>query len=203
MYRLIKIFTPALTLGLLLSASQASAQVNLFTSFEPVDFPPNSTDFTLGTPPNTAHFTGGTIFTVGNPVAYRSGLYAWAILNQGTVATVDFDNPATSVSFYAINLFGGTSVVDVFDNANVNIGSITITGLNMMNNNSFISFVPGDFGATEIGKITVTNLSAGGNQVWVDDFSAGVVPEPATAIVLAGGLVLAAARRRRRALKTR
>ncbi|MCH7945995.1 MAG: PEP-CTERM sorting domain-containing protein [Armatimonadetes bacterium] len=203
MYRLIKIFAPALTLGLLLTASQASAQVNLFTSFEPVDFPPNSTDFTLGTPPNSAHFTGGTILTVGNPVAYRSGLYAWAILNQGTVGTIDFDNPSTFVSFYAINLFGGTSRVDVFDNANVNVGNITITGTDMMNNNSFISFVPGDFGATEIGKVTVTNLSAGGNQVWVDDFSATVIPEPATLLVLAGGLALAAARRRRRSIKAR
>ncbi len=187
-----------LTLGLLLTSSQASAQVNLFTSFEPVDVPPNSTDFTLGTPPNSVRFTGGIALTVGNPFAYRSGFYGWAILNQGTVGTVDFDNPASFVSFYAGNLFGGSSVVDVFDQADVHIGSIPITGTNLMNNNSFISFVPGDFGAVEIGKVTVTNLSAAGNQVWIDDFSATVntpmtmtttTPDSFTIIrgVLAGG----------------
>ena len=143
----------------------------LATSFEPVDVAPNTTDFTLGTAPDSAHFTGGIVLTVGNPVAYRTGLYAWAILNQGTVGTIDFDNPASLVSFYAINLFGGTSVVDVFDQADVNVGSVTITGTDMMNNNSFVTLIPADFGAVAIGKLTVTNLSAGGNQVWIDDFS--------------------------------
>ena len=177
MYRRIRNFTlvSSLSLTLLLTASQASAQVNLFTSFEPADIPLNSTDFTLGTPPDSAHFTGGITLTVGNPFAYRNGIASWAILTpNGGTGTIDFDNPASVVSMWAINLGGGTGRVDVFDNADVQVGSIPIVGTNMMNANAFISFTPGDFGALEIGKVEVVNVSGAANIVWIDDFSATV-----------------------------
>ena len=196
-------FVPALTVGLLLTASHASAQVNLFTSFEPIDFPLGTSNFTLGTPPDSAAFTGGTTLTVGNPFAYRSGIASWAVLAAGSTGVIAFDNPASAVSMWAINLGGGTGAVNVFDNANVFVGSIPIIGTNMMNANAFISFVPADFGILEIGRVDVVNVSGVANIVWIDDFGATVntpIPEPATAIVLAGGLVLAAARRRRRSL---
>lgn len=187
--------------GLVLASSEATAQVNIFTSFEPIDYSLGTSDFVLGTPPDSAHFTGGIITTVGNPFAYRTGIASWGVLNLGGVGVVDFDNPASAVSMWIINLGGGSGVVDVFDNADVHIGQLPIVGTDMMQNNSFMSFVPADFGAVEIGKVTVTNDVNAGNQVWVDDFGATVntpVPEPATLIVLAGGLALAKLRRRKR-----
>ena len=191
-------FVLVAVLGALLCGAQASAQVNIFTSFEVVDFPNGSTNFVLGTPPDSAHFTGGITLTVGDVFAYRTGIASWGILTpNGGTGVIDFDNPASAVSFWAVNRGGGTGVVNVFDNADVQVGSIPIIGTNMMNANAFISFVPGDFGALEIGRVDVVNVSGAANIVWVDDFGATVVPEPATAIVLATGLAAALARRRR------
>ena len=194
-------YVPVVALGSLLLGSHASAQVNIFTSFEPIDYALGSTNFVLGTPPDSAHFTGGVTATVGNLFAYRSGIASWGVLSPAAIGTIDFDNPASLVSMWIITLGGGFGQVDVFDQANIHIGTVPIVGTNMMIANSFMSFTPADFGALEIGKVTVTNAAGGGNMTWVDDFGATVntpIPEPATLLVLASGLIIAAARRRKK-----
>ena len=166
-----------LSIGLLVAASSASAQVNLFTSFEPPGIPLGSTDFTIGTPPDTAHFTGGVANSIGNFAAYRSGIAAWGVTTPNGVGTIDFDNPASVVSFWAVNLGGGAGFVQVFDNSDVLVGTIPITGTNMMNDPP-ITFTAAQFGAAGIGKVTITNTAGLFDQVWIDDLSATVQALP-------------------------
>ena len=145
----------------------------LATSFEPPDPALETTDFTVGTAPDSAHFTGGVTRTIGVPNAYRTGIASWGILNLGGVGTIDFDNPASMVSFYAINAGGASGTVEVFDQNDVLIPSATVTIVetNMMLNSSLITFTAATLGVTGISKVTVTNSSGAGHQVWIDDFS--------------------------------
>ena len=151
--------------------------IPLDTSFEPADWPLETTDFTLGTAPDSAHFTGGVTRTINVPNAYRSGIASWGILNPGAVGTIDFDNPASMVSFYAVNKGGASGTVDVFDQSNVFIVTIPITEIDMMNDNSLISFTAKALGVAGISKVTVTNSNVVGHQVWIDDF-ASLQPMP-------------------------
>lgn len=145
----------------------------LATSFESTDWALGTVDFTDGTAPESAHFTGGINITIGVPNAYRTGIASWGILNLGGVGTIDFDTPATTVSFYAINAGGASGVVEVFDENDVLIPSATvnIVETNMMLNSSLITFTAAALGVNGISKVTVTNSSGSGNQVWIDDFS--------------------------------
>ena len=145
----------------------------LATSFEVVDWPLGTTDFTSGTAPDSAHFTGGITMTIGIPNAYRSGIASWGILNPGAVGTIDFDTPASSVLFYAINFGGASGVVQVFDENDVLIpaATVNIVETNMMMNSSLVSFTAVALGVTGISKVTVTNSNGAGHQVWIDEFS--------------------------------
>ncbi|MCH7905482.1 MAG: hypothetical protein IH944_13080 [Armatimonadetes bacterium] len=167
--------------GLFVAASSSSAQVNLFTSFEPPTIPLGSTDFTIGTPPDTAHFTGGIATSIGNFNAYRSGIAAWGVTTPNQVGTCDFDNPASIVSFWAVNLGGSAGFVQVFDNSDVLIATIPIIGTNMMVDPP-MTFTAAQFGATGIGKFTITNGPGRFDQVWIDNLSATVQAE--TTLVL-------------------
>ena len=199
MNRWIRTFTPALTLGLFLTASQASSQI-LFTSFEATDWPLGSTDFRLGSLPASVHYTGGLTASTLNPFAYRTGVAAWGVFAAGQVATADFDTvPAAAVSFFSVNVGGASGVIDVFDQNDVNVGTFAVTQTDMMNNASLFSFTAAQFGVTGLGKITMTNSGGAGHQVWIDDMTT-TIPEPATLLVVSGGLALLAARRRKRTL---
>lgn len=145
----------------------------LATSFEPADWPLGTTDFTDGTAPESAHFTNGITLTIGVPSAYRSGIASWGILNLGAVGTIDFDTPASSVSFYAINAGGASGMVQVFDQNDVLIpaATMTIVETNMMMNSALVSFTAVALGVTGISKVTVTNSNGAGHQVWIDEFS--------------------------------
>ena len=147
--------------------------IALSTSFEPADWALGTTDFTDGTAPESAHFTNGITLTIGVPNAYRSGIASWGVLNPSAVATIDFDTPATMVAFYAINAGGASGVVNVFDENDVLIpaATVNIVETNMMMNSSLVSFTAAALGVTGISKVTVTNSSGVGHQVWIDEFS--------------------------------
>jgi len=95
--------------AVLLPATALSETVS--TSFENVP----SGDFTIGTTPITATFTGGNAQTVGNPALYRSGSFSWHV-SPGTTATVEFETPAMEVDFWFRDApSGGPSEARVID----------------------------------------------------------------------------------------
>ncbi|MCH7905480.1 MAG: hypothetical protein IH944_13070 [Armatimonadetes bacterium] len=152
----------------------SSFQFDQFTSFEFNEFPPFSTDFTLGTPPKSVRFTGGRTLTVGVPNLYRTGIAAWEISGVSTVATADFDTPATAFALYAANQGSGQGIIRVYDESDVLIATIPVVTDNMMDASALIVRTAGELGVAGIGKVTVTNTSIPGNlnKTWIDDFSA-------------------------------
>ncbi|MCH8234762.1 MAG: hypothetical protein IIC29_01400, partial [Chloroflexi bacterium] len=116
----------------------SSFQFDLFTSFEPSDWPLFTEDFTLGTPPQSVRFTGGRTATVGVPNLYRTGIAAWEISGVSTVATADFDTPATAFALYAANQGSGQGIIRVYDESDVLIATIPVVVTDMMETGALI-----------------------------------------------------------------
>ncbi|UYV13396.1 MAG: PQQ-dependent sugar dehydrogenase [Phycisphaera sp.] len=91
--------TRLFAVGLLAPASLALAQLDETTSFEDI----TSSDFVIGTPPISAHFTGGDSISVGDLRLYRTGLFSWMVFDDGRVGRIDFDAPADIVDFWLID----------------------------------------------------------------------------------------------------
>ena len=154
-------------------SGSSSFQFDLNTSFEFSEYPPFSTDFTLGTPPKSVRFTGGRTATVGVGAFYRTGIAAWEISGVSTVATADFDTPATAFALYAANQGSGQGIIRVYDESDVLIAEIPVVVTDMMEPAALIVRTAGELGAAGIGKVTVTNTAIpGDNKTWIDDFSA-------------------------------
>lgn len=103
-------------------ASESRADT-VSTSFE--TSPPG--DFTIGTAPITATFTGGTAKTVGNFALYHSGTHSWHV-SAGQTAVISFETPAREIRLFFRNApGGGPSEVRVIDSNGAVLMSATGT----------------------------------------------------------------------------
>ncbi len=91
---------------------------DLFTGFETV----GAGDFTVGTAPFTATFTGGVAETRMVPGFYRDGINSWHILG---VATIALETPANTLSFWTRTITNGdAATIVVRDTAGTMIDTI-------------------------------------------------------------------------------
>ena len=97
-----------------------SAQVyETFSSFE---F--NSSDFTIGNSPATAHFTGGIAQRVFIPMFYHTGVRSWMVTENGT-GLITMETTATQIQLWGRDSDTSVSgLIEVFDaNNNLIAGS--------------------------------------------------------------------------------
>ena len=116
----------AATLGTAISTAVNAAPMDqdVFTDFESID----STDFTLGTSPDTANFTGGFSGVAGIFELYNSGTHAWMV-NPGDTGTITFETDAETVNFFARtrSTADGNSILTAFDSIDQVIQTQTLT----------------------------------------------------------------------------
>jgi len=82
--------------------------------------------FSIGTSPISATFTGGNAQTVGNFQYYHTGRYSWHV-SAGSIATITFESPASSVDLWYRNTPGGAGEVRAIDTGGAVIGTGTVT----------------------------------------------------------------------------
>jgi PEP-CTERM motif len=156
-----------------------------------------------------------------------SGAPAFGILEQGLSATYNFAAGESLLAMFDLvngtdtngnfvlafaggiagfgtqiqgNLFGALSVdMDVFDTANLLIGSFNFVGTSGGNNDGSALFVGVNSTALDIGRIVLRGAGAGAaiNQLTLDTVANNGVPEPGT-LALAGLALAAASTLRRR-----
>jgi hypothetical protein len=81
-------------------------------------------DFTVGTAPFTATFTGGVAETRGIPGFYREGINSWHILGAATIA---LETPASTLSFWTRTVTDGdAATIVVRDTADAMIGMMIV-----------------------------------------------------------------------------
>ncbi len=87
---------------------------DVFTDFEGI----TSTDFTIGTAPEDAHFTGGSSAFLGILELYHSGSFGWMV-DPGQTGLIEFQTNAIEVEFYARtrSLATQPSVLTAFNDA--------------------------------------------------------------------------------------
>ena len=87
---------------------------DVFTDFEGI----TSTDFTIGTAPEDAHFTGGLSAFLGILELYHSGSFGWMV-DPGQTGLIEFQTNAIEVEFYARtrSLATQPSVLTAFNDA--------------------------------------------------------------------------------------
>lgn len=143
---------------LLLIPACALAQT-FSTSFETS----NTGTFSIGQPPLTASFVGGSSKTIGNSAYYHSGLFSWHVPSGG-MASVNFNTPVDRVDFWLRDTAGAsTSNYRIVDSGN----SIIASG---NGSQSFVNVIVSRSGSqTRIDRIEFT--SNGGGDTVVDDFS--------------------------------
>ena len=169
LFRCLFLGLPALFLAVN-SMNIARADV-IFTSFE--QDPPGN--FTLGTPPLTATFTGGNAQTVGNFALYHSGTHSWHV-SAGTTAVISFETPASAIELFFRNApDGGPSEVRVINTENMVI--LTANGTQQYGQVGVNNLPPG---TPLIDRIEVQNMGQGADVV-VDDvtITADVFQPPA------------------------
>ncbi len=139
-------------------------------------------NFTIGSPPNTANFTGGIATTTGiqafnhtSPIgpdqAFVGG--SWIVENNRT-ATITFNIPASQVQFYSAVFLEGDGEIRIFD---INDNLLTATSdipqtmrIDTETPFDFFDFNAEALGAPEgIGKITFTNSPAQSTEGSIDD----------------------------------
>ncbi len=77
--------------------------------------------FTVGTSPISASFAGGRAQTVGNSDFYHSGSFSWHV-SAGSIATITFETPASSVDLWYRDTPGGAGEVRAIDTGSVVVG---------------------------------------------------------------------------------
>jgi len=140
---------------------------DVFTSFE---F--NATaGFPIGTSPFMATFSNGNAETRNISGFYITGDNAWHILN-GTSATVTFETPPRTLSFWARTAFAAdVSSIQIFDVNSVLIPPV-ITPTNSYG--TLPTVVIRTAGQTSIGSMVVTSTTGGGGgDVVIDDLTFG------------------------------
>ena len=132
--------TPTQSPGGIWGASFASVTAaNVVTGFENV----GAGNFTVGTAPHTATFTGGVAQTLGNQALYRDGVNSWHVSGS---ATITLGTPVSTLSFWTRTVpTGGTATIEVKDTA----GDVIDT------------FVPPDMPITEFTVDTAGGLPIG------------------------------------------
>jgi PEP-CTERM motif len=205
----------ALLAAVLSAAGASSAWAALTVATSRGDITADSTiNWGLLGPDFTALGATATVGAVG-----ASGAPAFAILEQGLSATYNFNPGESLLAMFDLttgsattgdfvldfaggiagfgtqiqgNLFGALSVdMDVFDTANMLLGSFSFNGTSGDNNDGSALFVGINSTALDIGRIVLRGAGEGAaiNQLTLDT-AATAVPEPAT-LALAG-LALAA-----------
>jgi len=137
-----------------------SHAVNVFTSFETDP----SGNFTIGSSPVTATFTGGNVMIVGIPAYYHTGSHSWHVA-PGVTAIISFETPADNVEVWFLNTAGaGPSQVRIIDtNNNVLISTNGTQSFQFVE--AFVAV-----GQPLIDRVEVQNMGGNGDVV-VDDVS--------------------------------
>jgi len=154
---------PSIAITLMLFAAlSAPSQAHLeffFTSFEDV----GSGNFSLGTAPLTASFTGGQAQTVGVGAYYRTGTHSWHVPENGS-SVVTFETPADQVDFYVRDTAGAEpSTYRVYDSSNIVLAEGN-------GSQDFVNVVVTRGGSqSRISRVEFD--SAGGGDTVIDDFS--------------------------------
>ena len=155
----------------------------------------NRVNFTLGTSPVTATFTGGIVSTIINPTFYRFnhtlplsseggeptgdvGGGSWQVPDEGT-GIITFETPAAKVEFYAAVIEQGDGELEVYDaEGNLLLSTIEIPlNISDINESPFevFSFVAEELGAPggigEIRYINPPTVTASGSflNIAIDD----------------------------------
>ncbi len=138
-------------------------------------------DFTIGTSPITATFTGGNAMIVGIPAYYHSGTHSWHV-GPGVTATISFETPASAIElFFRDTAGGGPSHVRVVDTDDVVV-------LMTANGNQFFQQVGVNnlpVGQALIDRIEVVNSSSVADVVIDDVF---FVPESSAQLLQLTGI---------------
>ncbi len=156
----------------------------------------NRANFTLGTSPVSATFTGGlvqsasgltrynhtypSLFFAGGTSAGQDASAIWAIENE-LVGTITFETPAARVQFYAVREIEGDALIEVFDtNDNLLISTTDIPdniSIEFEVPFTFFDFNADVLGAPGgIGKITFSNspaissIAGSFTHIAIDDF---------------------------------
>jgi len=184
-------FVPIVSAALLLASTVAWAapqNQQVYTNFNNM----SSTDFTIGTSPNSAHFTGGEAAFRGIFELYHFGIsndvYSWFV-DAGDTGTIQFETNAAIVEFYGRRRTGSTvdGTLTAFDDNGDVITSASLLGGDWQ----FFSWTG------SIDHITFTNNDPTQTAA-LDDFGFTVVPEPSfAAALLVGAGLLSTVRRRR------
>ena len=172
----------------------------VFDDFEGLQFGSpvfaNRANFTLGTSPVSATFTGGlvqsasgltrynhtfpSLFFAGGTSAGQDASAIWAIENE-LIGTITFETPAAQVQFYAVREIEGDALIEVFD-TNDNLLTSTTDVPDNISIEFEIPFTFFDFNAEAlgapggIGKITYSNspaissISGSFTHIALDDF---------------------------------
>ena len=95
----------------------------VFTDFETI----NASNFVVGSPPATAHFTGGFSGFAGIAELYHSGIRAWMV-DPGGTGTITFGTPVATVNFFARSrsIANGNSVLTAFNGSGQVIATRTL-----------------------------------------------------------------------------
>ena len=170
----------ALSVVLSVPVYAAPVDQDVFTDFESIA----STDFTVGTSPDTAHFIGGFSGVAGILELYNSGTHAWMV-NPGDTGTITFETDAATVNFFARtrSVADGNSILTTFDSLDQVIQTQTLTNVDGWVEVLFTG---------AIAKIEFQNLAAAGCSDCmnsIDDFGFSAVPVPAAAWLFGSGLL--------------
>lgn len=164
------LLAPALT-GLfvlcLTLSMPARAHLEFFlTSFEDV----SSGDFSIGSAPLTATFTGGQAQRVGIGAYYKTGSHSWHVPAGGN-SVVTFATPADQVDFWVRDTVdAAASSYRVYDTSNILLREGTGT-------QDFVNVVVTQGGGqSRIARVEFS--SAGGGDTVVDDFSFAANEDP-------------------------
>jgi hypothetical protein len=153
-------------------------------------FPTGSrTDFTIGFPPYTAHFTNGVI-TPGLPAYNHSipgGGWHWGVVQaeisgqpvQEVTGVIEFETPVAQVEFYAAVFFLKDGLIEIFDTEGNLLTATDDVGLNisieLTEPFTYLSFnaaelgAPGGIGSVHYTNRTLTSSTGDISSIGLDD----------------------------------
>ncbi len=152
-------------------------------------FPNSNTDFTIGFPPYSAHFTGGVI--TGGLGAYNhsipGGTSHWAIVQQEIsgqpvqeiTGVIEFETPVARLQFYAAIFFEDDGFIEIFDTEGNLLTATDDIGMNVsieltqpftyFDFNAVELGAPGGIGSLHYTNRTITSTTGDVDSIGIDD----------------------------------